>query len=70
MTKEELLNNLIESDIDLNAPLPFGDGKETVEDFYKVVMAYCLRDRTGLVDQEILKLCGNLGIIPLTDPHK
>ncbi len=63
MTKQEFLNKLIESDIDLNAPLPFGDGKEKVEDFYKAVMADCLRDREGIVSQEIIKLCTTIGII-------
>ncbi len=63
MTKQELLNKIIESDIDLNSILPFGDGKETIEDFYKLVMADCLRDREGIVSQEILKLYTTIGIV-------
>ena len=63
MTKQELLNKMVESDLDLNAILPFGDGKETIEDFYKMVIADCLRDREGIVSAEIIKLCTTIGII-------
>lgn len=65
MTKQELLNKMIESDLDLNAQLPFGDGKEKVEDFYRAVMADCLRDRAGIVSQEIINLCTTIGIIKI-----